>query len=98
MNIAIRGQGRGPTRKGAEHGHVLNGREHLLVSAFVELADTLVDDYDVIDVLDRLVAHSVTLLAADAAGILLVDARGGCGSWPLQRGVRLDRTAPGPDR
>jgi hypothetical protein len=51
-------------------------RESLLTRAFVELADTLVDDYDVIEVLDRLVAHSVTLLSADAAGIMLVDPRG----------------------
>ena len=55
---------------------IQNDREALLTKAFVDLADTLVDDYDVIEVLDRLVAHSVTLLAAHAAGILLVDPRG----------------------
>ena len=51
-------------------------RELLLTAAFVGLADTLVDDYDVIDVLDRLVGYSVSLLAAEAAGIMLVDATG----------------------
>ena len=55
---------------------VQNDREALVGRAFVELADTLVDDYDVIEVLDRLVAHSLTLLAADAAGIMLLDPRG----------------------
>ena len=56
--------------------HIGIDREQLLASAFVELADTLVDDYDVIDLLDRLIAHSVRLLAADAAGIMLIDGRG----------------------
>ncbi|MDT7615214.1 MAG: hypothetical protein QOF00_2661 [Pseudonocardiales bacterium] len=50
-------------------------RERLLITAFVGLADTLVDDYDVIDMLDRLAGYSVELLAADAAGILLADAQ-----------------------
>ncbi len=52
------------------------GREHMISEAFVALADTLVDDYDVIDLLDNLVGYSMTLLAADAAGLLLVDAHG----------------------
>jgi transcriptional regulator with GAF, ATPase, and Fis domain len=51
-----------------------NGREALVIQAFVELADTLVDDFDVIDLLDRLAGYSVELLAADAVGILLGDA------------------------
>jgi GAF domain-containing protein len=48
-------------------------REQIVSRAFVALADTLVDDYDIIDLLDQLIAHSVTLLAADAAGIMLGD-------------------------
>ena len=51
-------------------------RERLVSRAFIALADTLVDDYDIIDLLDHLVAYSVELLAADAAGIMLADARG----------------------
>jgi GAF domain-containing protein len=53
--------------------HPPGGRERLVSRAFVALADTLVDDYDIIDLLDHLVAYSVELLAADAAGILLAD-------------------------
>src|SRR6476646_7940232 len=51
-------------------------REQLLIRAFVGLADTLVDDYAVIDLLDRLVGYCVELLPADAAGILLADPHG----------------------
>ena len=52
------------------------GREQLLSRAFVSLADTLVDDYDVIELLTRLVNHSVDVLGADAAGIVLADPLG----------------------
>ncbi len=51
-------------------------REDCVGQAFVALADTVVDDYDIIDLLDRLVGHSVDLLAAHAAGLLLADGRG----------------------
>jgi GAF domain-containing protein len=47
-----------------------------LVSAFIELADTLVDTFDVMDFLDTLVDVSVELLDVDAAGLMLADQRG----------------------
>ncbi len=53
------------------------GRENALTRAFVNLADTLVRDFDVADLLHSLVEHCVTLLDADAAGLLLSDQRGG---------------------
>ena len=52
-------------------------RERRLVETFVTLADTLVDDFDVVDLMQTLVEESVTLLAADAAGLMLADQRGG---------------------
>jgi len=52
-------------------------REQDLAGAFVDLADTLVSDYDVADLLYRLVEHTVHLLDAAEAGLLLSDQRGG---------------------
>jgi GAF domain-containing protein len=48
----------------------------LLSDAFVELADTMVADFDVIDFLHLLTRRSVQLLDASAAGVLLADPRG----------------------
>ena len=51
-------------------------REQLIATTFVELADTLVADFDVIDFLHTLATRSVELLGANAAGIMLADHRG----------------------
>lgn len=51
-------------------------REQQLVQAFVRMADTLVADYDVIDLFHGLCADCVELLGVDAAGLLLSDQRG----------------------
>ncbi|MBM0128266.1 GAF and ANTAR domain-containing protein [Pimelobacter simplex] len=50
--------------------------EQRLARVFVELADTLVDEFDTLDFLSTLTERSVELLNADAAGVILADARG----------------------
>jgi transcriptional regulator with GAF, ATPase, and Fis domain len=50
--------------------------QQLLVETLVELADTLVDDYDVIDFMQTLAERSVALLDVSAAGIMLSNATG----------------------
>jgi GAF domain-containing protein len=47
-----------------------------LLETFVTLADTLIDDYDVVDLLQFLVDACRDVLDTTAAGILLADARG----------------------
>jgi ANTAR domain/GAF domain len=51
-------------------------REQRLAETFVELADTLTDDFDVIDFLQVLAARCVELLDVAAAGIMLADQGG----------------------
>jgi GAF domain-containing protein len=51
-------------------------REDRLLETFVTLADTLVDNFDIIDFLQSLAERCVDLLDVTAAGIMLVDADG----------------------
>ncbi|MFE9374895.1 ANTAR domain-containing protein [Streptomyces sp. NPDC006711] len=51
-------------------------REQRLAEVFMEVADTLTDDFDVLDLLQRLSTRCVELLDVSAAGILLADPLG----------------------
>ena len=51
-------------------------REGLLVRTLVELADTLVDDFDVVELLTLLTDRCVELLDVTAAGVMLVAPEG----------------------
>ena len=51
-------------------------RESLVTQTFVELVDSLVDDFDVIDLLTVLADRCVELIQVDAVGILLADTNG----------------------
>jgi len=50
--------------------------ETSIAETFVEFADTLVDDFDVISFLDRVCTRCVELFSVDASGLLLRDQRG----------------------
>jgi GAF domain-containing protein len=54
-------------------------REPELAAAFIDIADTMVADYDVIDLAHRLATHCVDLLDVAAAGLLLADGQGNLG-------------------
>jgi GAF domain-containing protein len=47
-----------------------------LADVFVETADTLVDDFDLVDFLDQLTDHVASVSGADAVGLVLADAHG----------------------
>ncbi|MCW2636994.1 MAG: hypothetical protein JWQ99_3361 [Blastococcus sp.] len=51
-------------------------REQRLTEVFVELADTLVEGFDVVDFLQVLTERCVELVDTDAAGLMLDDQRG----------------------
>lgn len=51
--------------------------EQRLARTLIELADTLVEDFDVVDLTVRLTERSIELVDADAAGLLLVSGHGG---------------------
>lgn len=54
----------------------LTSREQRLASTLVELADTLVDEFDVVELLTRLTDRCVELLDVAAAGLMLVADQG----------------------
>ena len=54
-------------------------READVVHSLVEMADTLVDDYDVVDLLTGLADRCVNLLGVSAAGVMLASPEGSLG-------------------
>ena len=57
-------------------------REAVLVRTFVELADTLVDDFDVVELLTLLADRCVDVLDVGPPGSCWSRPKATCGSWP----------------
>lgn len=51
-------------------------REKKVSAAFVKLADTLIDGYDIVDLLQNLVEECTDILDTDAGGLMIADAAG----------------------
>lgn len=60
----------------SSHDRVRMDRDREVEAAFVGLADTLGDDFDVIDLFDRLASHVVSLTGAAAVGVMMSDGYG----------------------
>ncbi len=54
-------------------------REAAVVRSLVEMAETLVDDYDIVDLLTGLADRCVNVLGVSAAGVMLASPEGGLG-------------------
>jgi len=61
---------------GGGNGDDTRRRERLLARAFVRLADTLAGEFDIVEFLQGLSADSVEIIGAEAASVMLVNARG----------------------
>ena len=63
-------------RRGSEADGDGRRRERLLARAFVRLADTLADEFDLVEFLLGLSVDSVEIIGAEAASVMLADTRG----------------------
>lgn len=68
------GHARWPTTPGDD---LSDSREPQVVETFLTLTDTLVHDFDAVDLLTMLAERCVDLLDVHAAGVILTDGRGG---------------------
>jgi transcriptional regulator with GAF, ATPase, and Fis domain len=68
--------GHGSAREGG-NGEDARRRERLLARAFVRLADTLANEFDIVEFLQSLSADSVEIIGVEAASVMLADTRGG---------------------
>jgi transcriptional regulator with GAF, ATPase, and Fis domain len=59
-----------------ESGEDIRRRERLMARAFVRLADTLADEFDIVEFLQSLSADSVEIIGAEAASVMLANANG----------------------